>query len=174
MATDPFRHYEVQHFFHFTDRRNLPSIQHFGGLYSLRRLQEEGVYIPVPSGNELSHRLDIEQELDRYVHLCLTDKHPMEWVARDKGRIQSSIFLQVSLEVLDFSGVMFAPDVSNKSGVELHTMDTARDLIDFEVAYTRMDWRDPEIKQRLDQCRKCEILVPDLISLDLIRNFPDD
>lgn len=174
METDPFRHYNVPHFFHFTDRRNLPSIQHLGGLYSLRRLQEKGVDIPVPSGDELSHRRDIEQGLDRYVHLCLKEEHPMEYVARDKGRIQSSIFLQVGLEVLDFSGVMFAPDVSNKSGVELHTMDTARDMIDFEVAYTWMDWSDPEIKQRWDQCRKCEILVPDFISLELIRNFPDD
>ena len=97
----------------------------------------------------------------------------MEYVARRDDRIQSSIFLHVGIEVLDFSGVMFAPDISNKAGVELHAMGTARDMIDFEVAYTQTDWRDPIVKQRLDQCRKCEILVPDFIPLELIRNLPD-
>jgi hypothetical protein len=48
----------------------------------------------------------------------------------------------------------------------------AAEMIDFEVLYTRTDWKDPLIRQRLLQAEKCEVLVPRLIPLDLIRNFP--
>ncbi len=46
-------------------------------------------------------------------------------------------------------------------------------MIDHEVLYTRTDWRDPAIQQRLSQAEKCEILVPGFIPLELIRNFPN-
>jgi hypothetical protein len=46
-------------------------------------------------------------------------------------------------------------------------------MIDYEVLYTRTDWRDSAIQQRLAQSERCEILVPGFIPLDLIRNFPN-
>jgi hypothetical protein len=46
-------------------------------------------------------------------------------------------------------------------------------MIDYEVLYTRTDWRDPVIQQRLAQAERCEILVPRFIPLELIRNFPN-
>ena len=52
-------------------------------------------------------------------------------------------------------------------------MEKARKIIDFEVLYTRTDWRDPEIQRRLHQAEKYEILVPKKIPLDLIRNLPN-
>ena len=68
---------------------------------------------------------------------------------------------------------MFTDDVSNKAGVEIHTIQEARKLIDFEVLYTRTNWSDPDIQKRLQQAEKCEILVPKKIPLDLIRNLPN-
>ena len=97
----------------------------------------------------------------------------MEYRAVQEGRIKASIFLQVSSEVLQFDDVRFSADVANKSGVAIHSIDEARKMIDFEVAYTQTDWRNPEVKQRLDQCEKCEILVLDFIPIELIRNIPD-
>ncbi len=97
----------------------------------------------------------------------------MEYVARAEGRISDPIYLNVHPEVLQWEGVLFTPDVSNKSGVRLYSIDEASDMIDYEVLYTRTDWRDPVIKQRLAQAEKCEILVPGIIPLDLIRNFPN-
>lgn len=170
---DPFVRYNVTHFFHFCDRRNLPIIRDLGGLYSLERLESFGVEIPAPGGNDWSHEADRKKGLDHYVHLCLRNNHPMEYVARKEGRIVDTIFLQVSSEILQEKGVMYAPDVSNKAGIEILTIDEGRKLIDFEVAYTRTDWKNPDIKQRLDDCEKCEILVPDFISIDLIRNISD-
>ena len=97
----------------------------------------------------------------------------MEFIARQEGRIVDTVFLQVSSEVLQLDGVMYASGVSNKADVTIRTIDEARGLIDFEVAYTRTDWTDPAIKRRLDNCEKCEILVPNYIPIELIRNIAD-
>jgi hypothetical protein len=170
---DPFMRYAVPHLYHFCDRRNLPLIRELGGLYSLAKLEEMGVKIPAPGGNDWSHEADRDRGLDQYVHLCFRNNHPMEFIARQEGRIADSIFLQVHPDVLQLEGVRYAPDVSNKAGVSIYTIVEARGMIDFEVIYTRTDWKNPAIKQRLDQAEKCEILVPDHIPLELIRNLPN-
>jgi hypothetical protein len=46
-------------------------------------------------------------------------------------------------------------------------------MIDFEVLYTRTEWRNPDIQKRLQQAEKCEILVPRKIPLEMIRNLPN-
>lgn len=172
-SLDPFRRYNVPTFFHFTDRRNLPSIRELGGLYSLAKLREMGVEIPAPGGNQWSHDADADRGLDQYVHLCFKPNHPMEYRAREESRIISSIFLQVHPDILDREGVLFTAGVSNKAGTIIHTIEEARRIIDFEVLYTRTNWRDSGIQQRLQQAEKYEILVPDHIPLELIRNLPN-
>jgi hypothetical protein len=111
--------------------------------------------------------------MNDYVHLCFRAAHPMEYLARQDGRIKDSIFLQIHPDLLLWDGVRFTANVANKAGVEIHTIEDARKIIDFEVLYTRTNWRDPEIRQRLQQAEKYEILVPKKIPLDMIRNLPN-
>jgi hypothetical protein len=173
MATkDPFRRYFVTAFYHFTDRRNLPLIREHG-LLSRATLAEMGIETPAPGGNEWSHDADDRRGLDQYVHLCFKNNHPMEFVARQDGRIEDSIFLRVHPDVLEFDGVKFTPDVSNKAGVPIYPLEESLSIIDFEVLYTRTNWSDPLIQQRLQQAEKCELLVPNHIPLALIRNLPN-
>jgi ssDNA thymidine ADP-ribosyltransferase DarT-like protein len=168
---DPFD--AVRMLFHFTDRRNLPSIQKSGGLYSLAKLRKKGVEILAPGGNELSHDLDEAGGLDKYVHLCFRSNHPMEHNARVDGRITDSIFLQIHTDVLYLDGVRFTDDVSNKAGVKTQSIEEARKFIDFEVLYTRTNWSEPEIQRRLQQAERNEVLVPNHIPIKLIRNIPN-
>lgn len=158
--------------YHFTDRRNLASIRERGGLYPLATLRRNGWAAPAPGGNQLSRELDQSKGMDAFVHLCFRPSHPMEHVARQEGRIDDSIFLQIHPVVLQWEGVRFAPEVANKSGVSTLSVQEAMKVIDFEVLYTWTDWHDPQIKQRLQRAEKAEILVPDRIPLGLIRNFP--
>jgi len=97
----------------------------------------------------------------------------MEYLARQEGRIGDTIFLQIHPDVLTWEGTLFTADVANKSGVETHTIDAARKIIDFEVLYTRTNWSDPKIQSRLQQAEKYEILVPKKIPLEMIRNLPN-
>lgn len=96
----------------------------------------------------------------------------MEYRAKQEGRIVDSIFLEVSADVLTIPGVLFTPDVSNKSGVARYALNQARTMIDCEVLYTRTNWHDPAIQARLQNASKCEILVPNGIPLKMIRNLP--
>jgi len=171
---DPFQQYSVTAFYHFTDRRNVRLIRELGGFYSLAKLRVMKIEIPAPGGNDWSHEADGHKGLDQYIHLCFRDNHPMEYVARQEGRITDSVFLHIHPDILQVDGVKFTADVSNKAGVVIQSIDEAKEVIDFEVLYTRTNWKDPEIQQRLKQAEKCEILVPDYIPLELIRNLPND
>jgi hypothetical protein len=159
--------------YHFTDRRNLALINEHGGLYPLTILRERGIAVPAPGGNEWSHDADAMKGMDAYVHLCFKSNHPMEYRARQDGRITDSIFLEIHPGVLQWDGVRFTAEVSNMSGVATHTMNEARTLIDFDVLYTRTNWSDPAIQARLQQAERSEILVPQLIPMQLIRNLPN-
>jgi len=170
-APDPLR--QVHTLFHFTDRRNLALIRDLGGLHPLATLREMGVAIPASGGNQLSHDLDAANGMDRYVHLCFRANHPMEYAARLDGRIVDSVFLEVHPDVLRWEGVRYTPDIANTTGVAVYTIEQATAILDLEVLYTRTNWSDPAIQQRLQQAERCEILVPQTIPLALIRNVPD-
>jgi hypothetical protein len=157
--------------YHFTDRRNVPLIKEIGGLLPLSELVQRKVTIPAPGGNAWSHEADSLKGMDKYVHLCFRNNHPMEFVARQEGRLTDTIFLQIHPSVLQIPGVLFAPDVSNKAGVKPVPIGEAAKLIDFPVLYTRTDWSDSAIQERLKQAEKCEILVPASIPINLIRNI---
>jgi hypothetical protein len=169
--TDPLL--QIARLYHFTDRRNLLLIQQLGGLFPKAELDRKGIAIPAAGGNQWSWDADRTKGLHNYVHLCFRSNHPMEYVARQDGRIQDSIFLEIHPSVLNYNGVRFTADVSNKSGVTLYTLEQAMDVIDFQVLYTRTDWSDPAIQERLKQAEKYEILVPSTIPLSLIRNLPN-
>jgi ssDNA thymidine ADP-ribosyltransferase, DarT len=155
--------------FHFTDCRNLPLIRELGGLYPLAQLREQNVQVPAIGGNQWSQEADGIRGMDQYVHLCFRGTHPMEFLARQDGRIVDSIFLEIHPDVLKFDGVKFTPDVSNKAGVDSYPIEEAAQMIDFEILYTRTNWSDPEIQKRLKQAEKCEILVPRYIPVKYIR-----
>ncbi|MCO5064311.1 MAG: DUF4433 domain-containing protein [Rhizobiaceae bacterium] len=171
MAIDSIN--EIPFFYHFTDRRNLPMIREAGGLYPIAQLEKMGLKVPAPGGNEWSRDADAFKGMGNYVHLCFRNNHPMEHVARQAGHIGDTVFLQIHPSVLQFEGVRFTNDVSNKAGVESVPIDKAGGMIDYEVLYTWTNWSDADIKLRLKQAEKYELLVPQFIPLALIRNMPD-
>ena len=142
-------------------------------MFPLAQLEAAGLEIPAPGSDEGSRYVDRQRNLHHYVHLCFKSNHPMEYVARQEGRIGDTIFLQVHPSVLQWDGVLFCPGMANTNGITFHTMDEARDIIDFNVLYTRTNWSDPVVQQRLQTAEKYEILVPMVIPLDLIRNLPN-
>ncbi len=157
--------------YHFTDRRNLPLIKEMGGLFPIALLDQKNIKVPAPGGNEWSRDADAPKGMGNYVHLCFRSTHPMEYVARQDGRITDSIFLQIHPSVMQFEGVRFTNDVANKAGVESIPIAEAEAQVDFEVLYTRTDWRDQAIKARLSNAEKYEVLVPHVIPLAYIRNI---
>ncbi len=160
--------YKIDVVWHFTDRSNLELIEEHHGLLSLGEAERRGIEIPKPGGNEWSHDADKMKGVHEYVHLAFVDDHPMLFHARQDGRIPDPIWLKISSSILLDEGIRFCPDVSNKTGVPILTAEEAKEQIDFEVLFTYMDWRDPEIHARRQAAIKSEILVPEFISIDYI------
>ena len=158
----------VKHLWHFTDKSNLELIEENDGLLSLRKITKDNISIPVFGGNQWSHDADRRKKLDKFVHLAFLDDHPMFYKAKQEERIKEPVWLSIDLSVLQVDNVKFSSDVSNKSGVLILDNDQATEEIDFEVLFTRTDWRNPEIQERRQTAIKSEILIPNIVPLEKI------
>jgi len=160
----------INHLYHFTDVENLPLIREHGLLpYNL--LLGRNILPPKPGGNDLSRRADVLKGVNRYIHLCFKNQHPMEFDARKAGRIKAC-FLQISLDVLNFKGVKGCASVSNKGGVKIYPLEQALDKIDWEILFkTPVDFNNPEQQKRYNEAKKSEILIPAPIPPELIKNL---
>lgn len=163
--------YKFDGIWHFTDRSNVDLIQEHGGLLSLGELERRGIIIPVPGGNDWSHDADRMKGVQEYVHLAFVDDHPMLFRAKQEGRIPDPIWLKIDSAVLLEDNVRYTSEVSNKAGVPILLPEEAIEIIDFEVLFTRTDWRDPVIQARRQAAIKSEILIPDFVPIEKIVGY---
>jgi hypothetical protein len=167
-AINLINRYQIPCFYHFTDTRNISLIVQKGGLFSWSEIKDSGVI--APGGNDWSHDADAYKKMDLYVHLCFLDSHPMEYAARLDGRIKQSRFLKIKPEVIDWEGVLFTDDVSNKSGVNAFEIDEAINFLDFESIYSLLNGRRlPADKWKV--ISKYEILIPKHIPIRFIMDL---
>jgi hypothetical protein len=154
-------------FYHFTDTRNLPLVR-ATGLLSMRDQQQQQRVAIATGGNDWSLEADRRNGMDAYVHLCFFNDHPMEWLARQQGRIESSVFLKIAPEVLRTPGTLIVDTVSNRADADPKPADEMILKLDLKVIYTRTDWKDPAVQERLRTAKKYEILVPSNVPLKYI------
>lgn len=159
----------IEWLYHFTDTRNIPLIQELGGLYSRAKLKAMRIERIFCGGNQWSLDADEMCGMDHYVHLCFLDRHPMEYIAKTDGRLETSMFFRIDAKIIQNEGVRYSPGVSNKSGMKAFTIEEAQEMIDYEVLYARMNWNDPQIQARRQAAERAEILVPDHVPMKYLR-----
>lgn len=157
--------------YHFTDSRNITRIKECGGLFSYRELSNSMLDGIVCGGNDWSHDADNISGVDDYVHLCFTTNHPMEYLARQEGRIRETCWICVHRDVLRIKGVRFTNDVANKAGVTLLTNNEAVNELDHEAIFTFIDFGIGNNQQRKQIAEKYEILIPGHIPLQYLVNI---
>ena len=157
--------------YHFTDVANLPFIR-LHGLLPLSELESRDIVPPKPGGDEHSRECDARNGLSCYVHCCFKSEHPMQYVACRDGRLGPTRFLAVSSEVLLRDGVMGCAVLVNRSGATVVPLEQALDEMDLAILFDgTMDFGDPQKRERWNEARKAEILVPGLIPTRLIANL---
>lgn len=90
----------INSLYHFTDRKNLESIIRHGGLYSWGDCIEQGIAIPCPGGDKQSRELDEKKGLEYYVRTSFTRNHPMMYQAKNEGRIDDPVILEIDTDVI--------------------------------------------------------------------------
>ncbi len=107
-----------RYLYHFTDEANFPSIDK-KGLVSKQTMRNERWWPHTTGGNELSHSLDADKDIDNFVSLCLTRDHPMEYYAKKEGRLLNARYLAIEPDVLRIEGTKIAFGVANATSTEL-------------------------------------------------------
>ncbi|NKJ43178.1 DarT ssDNA thymidine ADP-ribosyltransferase family protein [Novosphingobium sp. SG720] len=155
-----------RYFYHFTDTRNLPSIDQFG-LLPMSRLRQSGI-APVTGGNATSLSIDATKGYDKFVHLCFRSSHPMAYAACKEGRIAEARFLKISPNVLKESGVLVSDMIVTANQATLGPPSEMLAKLDLEILYKTLDWKIPEVRDRLKIAEKYEILVPNYVKREFI------
>jgi hypothetical protein len=167
---------KIKHLYHFTDERNLPIIKEHGGILSSRLLREMGIEFQ-SGGNQWSIDQDLRTGADAYVHLCWDYGHPMAYNIRKRDGRPKVVYLKINRSVLERDGVMFSPDVANsKDARPLVTVREACEggMIDYDAINNKIGSR--LIQANYDRrvaAELSEILVPGLVEIDLIIDFPN-
>ena len=87
----------------------------------MQAIREWEIFVPAPGGDANSQLSDTRNGMDGYVHLCLFNQNPMEYRARQDGRIQSSCFIEIDRDVLRLDGVRFTSAMANQNGAASHS-----------------------------------------------------
>lgn len=106
----------IRYLYHFTDRRNIPSIKRHGGLFSWQYCDTHGITIPSPGGIGFGRDLDQRYGLEDYVRLSFCKEHPMKYIAMKDGRIQNPVVLLIDIEVAYLKGTLFSDMNATKTG----------------------------------------------------------
>ena len=94
--------------YHFTDWKNMASIEEHG-LLCWPLLDEMGIRYR-PSSSEGSRYLDRRRNLHHYVRLSPHKNHPMAWRCIYDGRIQRIAWLRINTDVIDLKSTLFSDD----------------------------------------------------------------
>lgn len=106
----------IRYLYHFTDRRNIPSIKRHGGLFSWHYCKNNNINIPCQGGDYDSRELDKKYGLQDYVRLSFCDDHPMAYRLQQSG---SDIeILRIKIDVALLKGTLFS-DIN--AADKLHT-----------------------------------------------------
>lgn len=152
--------------FHFTDSRNIPSIQQHGLLPTVA-INEMGLDV-VTGGDAISLQIDHQKGLDAFVSLSFCRSHPMAHVAREEGRIESVRILTICPSVLVRPGVLFADQIATANDAKIDPAEEMIALMDLTAMYQRLDWKTEEGQRRRNAAEKWEALIPGVIPPELI------
>lgn len=155
----------IQYLYHFTDKRNIPSIKRHGGLFSWYYCKKNNITIPCQGGDYDSQELDKKYGLEDYVRLSFCNDHPMAYRLKQSG--SDIVVLKIKVDVALLKDTLFsdinAADKLHSHGGELEDLKK----VNFSATqrnYVRKD--DVDFKYH-----QAEVMVKTFISKEYIVNL---
>jgi len=158
----------VRKLYHFTDRSNIALIKKMGGLYSWDYLERKGVNIPKPGGDQLSRMLDQRYGLHNFVRTSFCSNHPMMYVAKNQGRIDDPIVLEIDPAIVTLKSTLFSDMNATKTGH--HKGNSLSDLkkVKFDVCTQRNHFN---LSDEDKPYYQAEVMVLEFIPIKYILNL---
>jgi len=152
--------YGIKSIWHFTDKSNIESIKKHG-LLSLDLLTQKNIQVSCYGANELSHNLDRQRGLDKFIHLSLIKDHPMQYIKKRNGEIPNPIWLEIDVSVLFENVSGCCSEVANKHGAKCYDIDKLDKVIDLKTLLNHPHWSNP--------IRRAELIVANKIDYSKIK-----
>ena len=127
------KHYGITSVWHFTDRSNLASIQKHG-LLSLALLERNHIEVSCYGANGLSHNLDKQRGLDKFIHLSIIKDHPMQYIKQRDGIIPNPIWLEIDISVLFENKSGCCNQVANSHFTKCYPIEQLADVVDLNMS----------------------------------------
>ncbi|SFV58484.1 hypothetical protein MNB_SV-9-1104 [hydrothermal vent metagenome] len=147
--------YGITSIWHFTDESNLDSIKKHG-LLSLALLTQKNIDVPCYGADELSHYLDKNKGIDKYVHLSIIPSHPMQYIKTRDGDIPNPVWLEIDVSVLFEKESLCCNQIANKTNVSCYNIDKIAEVIDLKRLLNRPAQTDPIKRAQLLVANKIE------------------
>ena len=157
--------HEINCFYHFTDKSNLPLIKMSGGLYSWRSTINRKIKVPHPGGSDLSHSLDLQYLIDDYVHLSFCSNHPMAFRLIEENA--ELVVFKIKVDVAYQLETLFT-DI-NATDKYHHVGGGFKDLLNVDINAVKQTTvrKDSDIFKK----NQAEVLVKSFIPKEFILNF---
>ena len=155
----------IHYFYHFTARKNIPSIIEHEGLYSWKYMVDHNITIPDPGGDEWSREFDVREGLEDYVRLSFCIDHPMKY----RKRSSDPVLLKIDIEAATFADTLFS-DMNAASSAHKHGKGLADlkrvDMNAVKKQYVAKD--DPDFRKH-----QAEVMIKTYLSSKYITNLFD-
>lgn len=156
--------YGIESIYHFTDKANLNSIEKYG-IQSLFNINTKQINVSHYGAESLSHSLDRNRGLDKFVHLAFIQDHPMYHVAKKRKTIITPVWIELDISIIFDEDTLFSDEVANKNGAKIFTMNDILTYIDIPNLFNYKDfWSGMET-------RKAEIMAYKKIKTNKIKGI---
>lgn len=151
----------IDRIYHFTDERNINSINECNCLYSWAKSLKEGINIPFPGGNNASRNYDCMYGLENYVRLSFCKDHPMMWRLKKLG--YKLVMIEFSLDLFKETVFGFSDKNAAAHDHKVGFGPAALNLVNLELTQRRC--RSGTVEFGFHQA---EILVEGKLPLDFV------
>lgn len=155
----------IECFYHFTEKKNIPSIKANGGLLSYKRAFDKGVKITHSKDMQSSRDIDSKLDLEDYARASFCKYLPK--IEERKMAGHELVLLKISTEVAEFETTMFtdieATHLPQNRGPLLE------DLMKVNIKATQKDYCSSDDSDYL--AYQAEVLIKGIIPLKYIKNI---
>lgn len=118
----------IRYLYHFTDKDNIKQIKRYGGLLSWSYCELHNIRIPKPGGSSVSRDQDKKKNLQDYVRISFTQEHPMQYAAKNDGRITNPVNLIIDIKAACIAGTLYSNMNAAKTKIPVSIGGTINDL----------------------------------------------